>query len=119
MSNFKYLVGDTIDIYMSWEDSEGTAISFISRTVRFVVREIGEATDVLFSADSVNNPDIVAVLEKTNPTKTGELIIKVSSEVTSLFPIGDLPYNIEVTDADGYVRTILKGRLNMMLDIAR
>ena len=117
--NQDFVQGDTILLPISWVDSSNTAITFNSRTIRFSVRETEDSDTTLFDKNSNDHPDAVKNLEITDATKKGILEIKITSAETALFPRGDLPYNLEVTDQDGFRRTILRGRLMMIADIAR
>jgi hypothetical protein len=117
----EFIIGDSISLPILWQDSDEVGISFINRKVRIVVREYISDNDnlVLVDLNSDDHSDLVNILEKNDSTKIGKLEILIPSSTTQSFPVGDLPYNIEVTDLDGFVRTILRGRLKMISDIAR
>ena len=111
--------GDTILIPVSWVDSESTPIPFIQRKVRLSVRQYEDDDTTLFNKNSDDHPNAIKIKEVLDPQAVGLLEILITSEESSAFPIGDLPYNLEVTDLDGFVRTILRGRLNMIYDVTR
>lgn len=123
MKNYSLSIvqGDTISLPILWQDSAENGITFVNRRVRIVVRQYIKDSDdkVLVDLNSDANPDDVEILEKIDITKTGKVEILIASSITKNFPVGDLPYNIEVLDADGFLRTILSGRFKIISDIAR
>ena len=116
-----YVIGDSISLPILWQDSAENGITFLSRRVRLVVRQfISDSNDeVLVDLNSDDNPNEIEILENIDRTKIGKIEILIPSSTTQKFPVGDLPYNIEVLDADGFRRTILSGRFKMISDIAR
>lgn len=117
--NPTYTKGDTILIPLQWVDAENTPISFVGRVIRFCVRETEYSTSTLFDKTNLTHPAQINVLEVDDVLKKGLLEVTISSAETSLFPEGDLPYNLQLEDQDGFVSTILRGRLNILSDIAR
>jgi hypothetical protein len=115
------VVGDTIEIPIKWVDSADEPISFLQRRVDFVVRRDQDDLSALYSADSTNNETEVDRLEvtKSDSSYKGELVITIPSASTLSFPVGTLPYQLQVTDINGFVRTILRGTINMLADVAR
>ena len=114
-----YVRGNSIEIRILWQDAVLSPIPFANRTVRIAVREVDNAPDLLFEANSVDDPQLVVIEELLAPVEVGKLILKIEPTITQSFPIGDLPYHVEVVDLDGYVRTILMGRLLIIEDIVR
>jgi len=114
-----YVRGNSIELRILWQDAVLSPISFANRVVRVAVREVDNAPDVLFEANSEDNPLLVVIEELILPEAVGKIVIKMSPALTQTFPIGDLPYHVEVVDLDGYVRTILQGRLMIIEDIVR
>lgn len=118
------VVGDTLTMDIQWVDSENNPISFNGRNVRFVVRDSELNTgSTLVDIDTTNNMDIIYRPGVDTPLfdgSTGTLAIRVPSATTALFPVGTLPYQVQVTDTDnGDVRTILRGYIKTTADLAR
>ena len=111
--------GDTIHLPVKWVDSANTAIPLANRSVRFTVREYEHLATVLYDKNSTNNPNDIKRMELTNIANLGIVEVLISSAECTTFPLGDLPYNLQVTDQDGFVRTLLRGRIQIIEDIAR
>jgi hypothetical protein len=111
--------GDTVHLPVKWVDSANTAIPFTNRALRFTVREYEHSANTLFDKNSSDNPNDIKRMELSNVANIGVVEILISSAESASFPLGDLPYNLQVTDQDGFVRTLLRGRIQIIEDIAR
>jgi hypothetical protein len=109
------IIGDTFELNVYWEDSEGNRIPLLGKTIRFAIRFTNETLyDKTSASDEINRPEI------TDPTRKGEILISIPPSETAEFTSGALEYDLEVTeDAIGWKKTILRGRINTLTETAR
>lgn len=116
------VIGDTLDLAIQWVDADSTPISFEMRTVRFVVRDYDDSTTTYVDVTTGDSPYIrrIGIDVLSAEPAVGLLEITIPSEITQIFPVGTLPYQIQVTDDDnGFRRTILRGYIKTLADIVR
>lgn len=114
------VIGDTLELPIKWVDADDQPITFLQRRVDFMIRS-EVSGDVLVSLNSIDDHELVDRLEVRldDTAYEGELVITVPASSTALFPRGTLPYQVQVTDLNGAVKTILKGTINTLDDVVR
>jgi len=109
------IIGDTFELNIYWEDSQGNRIPLLGKTVRFAIRFSNETLyDKTSASDEITRPEII------DPTRKGEILISIPPTETTNFKSGALEYDLEVTeDAIGWRKTILRGKINTLIETAR
>jgi len=110
------VIGDTFELFVYWEDSASTRIPLLGKTVRFAIKD----TDEVFYDETSLTSDDITIPELTDPTRTGEILVTIPASKTTNFPSGSLPYDLEVTEQGiGWRKTILRGKINTLTEVAR
>lgn len=103
--------GDSREYTLSFTDSEGTIIPITGWKIYFTLKKYAWKAD--------DNADIKKdILVHSNPLE-GETKITLTAEDTKNLGIGVYSFDIQIKRADETVLTVLKGTLEIMLDITR
>lgn len=92
--------GATLELRLTWRDSEGDPIDLSTYSARMEVRRAPGAGDALIS---------IADGDGITLDSSGHIDIEIDAETMSDCPAGDLRYDIEVESAGGKVTRVLEG----------
>ena len=110
MSQVTHKRGDTLSLSWSWKDEAGTAIDLTDCTARLQVRS--KRGELLASADTDDGLTIA-------DPETGAVNLLIDAETMSAVPLGSHSMDLEITFADGTVKSTETVKLKIIEDITR
>jgi hypothetical protein len=106
-----YYSGDTLRLIVTTEDSDGNAVDIRDTDIRFEVQQDQSSGTALIEKDNVGGGG-VSITDGVN----GKFVVEIDPSDTEDLS-GTFPYEVEITDTNGDVATVLIGTINIATDL--
>jgi hypothetical protein len=100
---------------MTWRNVHGDPIDLYGYSARMQVRASADASDIVLSLASDGSEDGDITLGGAE----GTIVLQVEADITADLTPGSYKYDLEVENADGFVRKLLKGKFKVTAEITK
>ena len=114
--------GATLDLSLTWSDSEGTPVDLDGYSARMHIRPTVESETIYLALSSSLESDGTGISlngsDGVTPLSSGSISIYISAVTSSLLTFNEAYYDLEL-EKNGYVVRLIEGQVRLSKNVTR